>query len=475
VQSSLSGSATYSDNINLAPPGQERSDLVMVVSPLLSVQRNGPRLRLQVAYSPELLFYTNGTNSTSIRNTLDGSGTAEIVQGRLYFDALARISQQNVSPYGTLAANSVNGSNNRAEARTLSFGPYLRSNFGQDGSYQLGYRHSRTEFNNAALSRSETNEIYGSASGNTGLRDLNWGLNANRQDANYAGLRTQRFEQASGTLTYRIESRISVHATAGFDRNSYTAFSGETSKGSYYSAGFDWSPTPTTSLSGQYGHRYFGATELLQFSHRSRDTIWQLGYTKDRTTSAELLSAPADANTSALLTNFFQSRYPDPAARAQAITSFLQQQSILPNGGITQFNFLSNQVFLQQRLDASVSLIGKRSTISLGINSSKQTALSDQNVPSDVFATSRSFRQSGVSANWNYTLGQRTSATFSAQRQKSEAVGGPGKTTQRILSASVQRQLQRNLTATLTVHNIRQDGTANYKENAIAAAAHLQF
>lgn len=467
---------TYSDNINLAPAGQERSDWVTSISPSLNLQRKSSHLDLKFSYTPELLYYANASNGTNVRNSLQGTAKAEIINDQLFFDANAQISQQNVSPYQTLAADTVNGSNNRTETRTVSLGPYLRSRFGNDGSYLIGYRYTRSDSDSDVLALSNSNDFYASVSDGVGSK-VKLGLDYDRQTSNYAKLNDQRTEHLSGTLSYLVDSRLTLFVTAGQERNDYVTFTGEDSGGAYYSAGIKWAPNPTTSLNAQHGKHYFGNTDQFQFTHRTAMTVWRVGYSNDQTTSVQQLLLPATFSTAVLLDNLFLSRFPDPVARNQAVASLLQQ-SALPNGQIQQFNFLTNQIYLQKRLDVSLALVGLRNTITFVFNKSEQRALSAETIPLDIFAGDRRFRTTSFNASWSYRLGAQTSATLTGQRTRSEALDSPDESRQRLFTLALQRQLQRNLSASLQLRNTRQDGNflgSGYSENAIVGSLRMQF
>jgi hypothetical protein len=119
---SISADEQYSDNINLTSTNQ-RSDLVTTITPGLVLTRSSRRLDVAFDYSPQVVYYARGSNGFQVRNTLDARLSASIIENLLYFDATSNIQQGNISPFGTQAADSVNGSNNRVESRSYSFGP----------------------------------------------------------------------------------------------------------------------------------------------------------------------------------------------------------------------------------------------------------------------------------------------------------------------------------------------------------------
>ena len=481
LQPSLSVDETYSDNINLAPAGSERWELVTNVSPALRLTRYGSRLKLDFGYQPQFLYYARGTNNSVVRNYLDANANATIVENLLFFDARAAVSQQNVSPFGSLAANSVNGSANRAESRIYSLGPTLRSRFGNDLSYNLGYRYTGSSYNSNALGASHTSQVFGSVQSGTSFRDLGGGLTYNRSDQSYGGANRIIIENAGANLTYVLSPTIRLLAGAGYDRNRYPAAPGQGLSGPSYFGGFDWNPTHHTRLSAQVGHRYFGPTANVVFNRTTARTSLSVSYSRDQTTSSATGLAMVASPQYVLVDQLLRTAIPDPVLRAQAVAGILTQAG-LPTYGTT--GFLSNQLYLQKRFDVSLALLGLRNTVTLSAFRSESQVLSTLTTSFDVFNQASNFRQTGFTVSWSHKLGPRTSANLIAQKIHNQAIVGSGDTRQRILTASVSRQLQKNLSGALTYRNVRQDSASagaggffsgSYRENAVLGSLRLTF
>ena len=477
IQPSLTVTETYSDNINLAPSGSERSDFVTTISPSLRVTRLSPRLILNLGYAPELLYDARGSNGTTIRNYLDASANATLVQNLLFFDARGNVSQQNASPFGTLAANSVNGSSNRVEARSFSFGPSLRSRVGNDLTYNAGYRYSTTSSNSNVLSRNDINQIYGAVQTSTSFRDLGVSANFDRTDIRYGGQNEILTQSVGTTLTYVVSPTLRLRATIGYDSNDYPSFPDRNLNGTSYSGGFDWTPSRNTGLNAQIGRRYFGNTANIAFTQRTARTVLNVSYTRDQTTSSQSLSGLIANPNYALIDQLLQASIPDPVLRAQAVIDALVRAG-LPSSRFDPIGFVSNQLFLQKRFDVSLALQGVRNTVTFDVYRSESQALSTLNI-SDVFNQSQSFRQSGATANWTYRLGPRTTTTVTAQKFRNESLVGTATTRQRILTASVNRQIGRRTSGSLQYRNARQDGsglgTGNYHENAVIGSVRFDY
>ena len=473
---------TWSDNINLAPSGSERSDFVTSITPTISATRFGRHLTANFTYQPQFLFYANGTNGNTLRNALAADLKATLVDNFLTFDAGAAITQQNVSPYGTLAANTVNGSSNRAETRTYSLGPTLQSRVNQDISYNAGYRFTQSSSNNSAYATNHSSTAFAGFESSTSFRDIGFGGNYSRQDQQYGGLNEVITEQVGGTLTYVVTPTVHLRGNFGYDRSSYPTTGQADLKGLSYSAGFDWQPSHHSSLNVLFGHRYFGPTANVRLQQASNRYVLSASYTRDQTTSTGSgLTLVADPNY-ALLDQFYQASIPDPALRAQAVAAALLSLG-LPVSQFGTSGFLSNQLFVQKRADISLALLGVINTVVFDIARTQSQSLSAITAGFDVFNQSNRFQTTSYSATWSHKLGPLTSMNGTIQKNRNSAETGFGDTSQRIFTVGVTRTFTRHLSGSVLYRNSMQTSNSgsggfyggNYRENAVLGSARLTF
>lgn len=141
IEPSLSLKETYSDNIKLAPPGNEKSDFVTQINPGISLTGTGPRLKVNARYGMQNLIYAEESSRNATRHLLNADANAELADDLLFLDAKASISQQNISSFGSQTTDNVNITDNLSEVRTYSFSPYLINRFGSMASSELRYTH----------------------------------------------------------------------------------------------------------------------------------------------------------------------------------------------------------------------------------------------------------------------------------------------------------------------------------------------
>ena len=472
---------TWSDNINLAPAGQERSEFVTTISPSFAVTRTGSRLNLQFSYAPSYLYYANGTNGASLRNSLAATANLTVIENLLFFDASTSIAQANISPFGTQAAYTVNGSTNRAETRSYSFGPTLRSRLG-DINYTLGYQFATSNSDSSAIAAGHTSSYFASAQTSTSFRDIGLGVNYNRTDQGYGGSNSISTESLSTTVTYVLQPTIHLRATAGYDRDDYPVAGQRGQSGVQYSGGFDWQPSHHTSVNVTYGHRYFGPTASISVAETTPRFSLSGSFSRDQTTSVgNGLTTTTNPNY-VLIDQFLRATITDPAARAQAVTATLQQNG-LPTSQFATNAFYSNQLYLSKSLSVALALIGLHNTVTFDVSRSESQGLSNLAVGFDVFNQAQRFRTTTYSANWSHPLGPRTTVNATAQKSKSEALEGSGNTQQRLLVASINRQFTKTLSGTALYRNTVQTGSGdntgfyggNYRENAVLGSLRVNF
>ncbi len=479
---SLSLDETYSDNINLSSRGNELSEFVTTVTPGLRISRASPRVNLAFDYQPQFIYYARGTNGSGIRNFLDATANVTVIENLLFFDASSSITQQNISPFGTQAANTFNGSANRAESRTVSFGPTLRSRYGQDLQYDAGYRYQASNSDNSAYASNHTSVFFADFQSSTSFRDVGFGGNVNRTDQAYGGANEIVTETIGGTLTYVVAPTFHLRGNVGYDRNTYPTTGQADLKGPSYSGGFDWQPDHHSSLNVQVGHRYFGPTANISLQHTTPRYALSAVYTRDQTTSTGSgLSLVADPNY-ALFDQFFRATIADPVARATAVTGALQQLG-LPVSEFGTTGFLSNQLFVQKRYDVSLALFGLRNTVTFDAGRTESQSLSAITSGFDIFNQANRIRSTVYSINANHRLGPHTTINVTAQKIHNVALQGTGDTQSRIFTASVNRQLQPHLSGSVLYRNSSQTGDSidggfyggNYRENAVLGSLHLTF
>ena len=142
---SLKLAETYTDNVFLSPDGLRQSDWITQVIPGISVTANGPRLRLDAAYAPEIVYHAQTEREDKVFHRGNAVGTLELADELLFLEAGARVDQYDVSLQGPLTTSNVNITGNRATAATTYVSPYLLRDIGSAARAEARFTYSTWE------------------------------------------------------------------------------------------------------------------------------------------------------------------------------------------------------------------------------------------------------------------------------------------------------------------------------------------
>jgi uncharacterized protein (PEP-CTERM system associated) len=477
VTPSLTLSETYTDNVFLSPRGSQQSDWITQVIPGISVTTNGPRLRLDASYAPEVVYHAQTEREDKVFHRGNAVGTLELADELLFLEAGARVDQYDVSLQGPLTTSNVNITDNRATAATTYVSPYLRRDIGSAARAEarLTYSTFASDEDQPTLPDNTARRILLRLTNGPAYRRLTWEAAYTGESIKYD---TQQ-ETTSKVLTVSarrsITSTVGLLVLAGYER--YDTGLPEALEDPRYSAGLDWTPTSRTRLAATAGQRLGDETYSFEFRHRTRLTIWNVTYAEDVTTSREQFFVPATQSTAGALDQIFLSQYPDPVARQKAVQEFTARMGLAPSLG-APVNFFSDQLFLQKRWLASAGLQGSRNTLVATAFWEKRELAGGTLSPVDDFAASESIRTSGGSLAWGLRLAARTTWNLQAGYTRSEFLDSGQVDDFVTLQAGFTRQLQPRVSGSLSYRLQNKDSTqagAEYRENAGIASLLMRF
>ena len=466
---------TYSDNIRLAPTGNEQSSFVTEVMPGFAVNGLGRRSQFQATYQARGVTYSNDVGSSNLQNYLNARGTAQLVDDLLFIDGTANITNLSTSPYGPQAINSSYAINNRSEVRTYSISPYVRQRYGSVAQAEARYTHQGLSSDTPGFSNYNSDLLNLFVNSGEAFRLVSWDVTASRRHSSYSSLNSVDNDYLNGVLRYKLTDQLSLTGSAGYERYTYQSIN-DGPRGASWSVGFDWRPSSRTSLAATAGRRFFGDTYSLNGIHRSRYTTWNVSYNEDITTTQQQLVDSGSISTTAFLDQVFSATIADPTARAQAVEAFIRATNLPatlanPNAG------LSNRFFLQKRLQGSVALNTGKSTVLVSVYNTlrrPQTGVSD-NV--GLFTASNPLfidesRQRGVSGLWNLRLTPSTSMNLNARYYRTTSLLSNRTDDNTLVTLGLSHQLSPKTTGTVELRRYQgsysQTGT-DFRENAISA------
>lgn len=474
----LSAETTFTDNVALAPSASKASDWVTQLRPGVSLNGGGARLKLNATYSAEFL---NGADSgrSDLSHQFSGSGNLELVRQFLFIDARGSVAQQNISLLGPQTDSNVNTTGNRATIRTTVVSPYLRHSFGPAAEAEVRLTHGTVSSDStAALAKSQGTGISMRITSGPAFRLYTWNVAYSRDSVGSAQQPEVTTERITAGGRRLITSQVALVSSVGYETSDYAAI-GKAPSGTFWNAGFEWSPTPRTRLVATTGKRYLGTNRSLNFSHRTRLTTWSANYSEDVTTTHAQTLTPSSVSTASFLDTLFLAGVPDPVARQLAVQNFIAQNG-LPASLTVPLNLLTTQTILVKRWQASVGIHGVHNTVLGNVFTQTSEAVAAGVAASGAgdFASSSTVKQMGAGVLWNWRIATRLASNVSAGFNRSEFPSLGRKDDSTYLRLAVTRQFQPKLTGSLNVRSLRNESNvagAGYTENAISAALNMRF
>ena len=362
---------TATDNVDLAPDDRKQSDFITEIAPSIRIDGGGGRVKLHLAYQLDGIIHARDSSRNEIQNTLDAFGTAEVVDNFMFVDVRGTIAQEVISPFGPRSPSSANFNANRTESRTFQVSPYVRGQIRGFADYTV--RYSVTDFRSSAGGdNSRLKEISAGLKGDSSYSQLGWGIDVFSQKTEFAQSPDSQQDRARGHLTYGISPQFHVSSTVGVERNDFVAFEKITE--TTYGAGFGWAPSERTTVTGNWEHRFFGNGWDYSVSHRRPLLAFSFTGRRDAESDAQRASSRGSGISFDLLFNALTTRIPDPAQRAVEVQRLLQQGGIPADLNLPS-DFLTNGIFINSDMQASVAILGSRNTTAFSIHHTKREQL----------------------------------------------------------------------------------------------------
>ena len=357
--------ATYSDNIRLAPTGQEQGSFVAEVTPRLSIRRSGPRLNLGFDYNLQGLYRTED-DQADIFNQFAGDARAELLPEWLFLDFVTTYTQQNILATD-LGGDNIASRGERTDVWTYAVSPFLAHRFGT-----LAAAEARLSFSGV-----DNSETFDTTADNIDLQFLGgsdfqrtpWRVFYERQKNTPSEGEGSTFQRTGVQLGYQLTSQFGVFSILGYEENDFASVRPESERDGFsWAAGANWTPSRRTRLEGGYSERPFGGTFFLDVSRAERRATWRASYREDfsTTTQAQL------EQQAALITD--------------SVTGQAETVPVPPPSLVTE------DVFLSRRFEGSLGYLWRRTTASLALFAEDrrfETTGDDQRVHGGALAASR--------------------------------------------------------------------------------------
>ncbi|MCP1335896.1 TIGR03016 family PEP-CTERM system-associated outer membrane protein [Futiania mangrovi] len=252
---------TISDNIDLAPSGQEDSAIVTTAYGGFEALYDSPRFRgggvLELAGD---VYHgrDNGKKFDGLRLNTNAFGTAEIIPNRVYVDMSGYWRDVLINSDGRISLNPVAGAGERTGVGNITISPSYRQPLGSNLIGEVRTTHSltggasgdiSTEVRNAARASLGTTRPFGRF-GFESFAEYSNTDSDETGDVNDLERMTAQF-----TGSYELSPRFALLGRVGYDEIDSAGFTEEMS-GFSYGGGFRARPTPRSSVEVIVGERY---------------------------------------------------------------------------------------------------------------------------------------------------------------------------------------------------------------------------
>lgn len=282
----LTTELVYTDNIDLAAEN-ERSGLSSVITPRISLNGVGRRMKMNFSYAPSYLyrFYNGGSNGFD--HNLSASLNSELYRDVLFLDARANGGISLVDPFGGNPGDGINESDNARQNFSLTIAPYILKHFGSYADLRVGYNFSKVW--NEGASSSNGNGVDFSLTSGRRFQIIDWSIDGSITQTEYQAGDDSIFAKINSRVGYAINRNWRINAYVGYDDNDFLNQAGELdgrdSSGFFYGGGVTWKPSSRTTLDLSVADRFFGTNLYFNFRHQSRRSVWTASLTHEPTNS----------------------------------------------------------------------------------------------------------------------------------------------------------------------------------------------
>ncbi len=478
AEAGVSSRITFTDNVGASEDAN--SDFIFEVSPTLNVSRAAGRLAGSMNAAFRNVMYADESDRNTSFLAFRGQGQFEAIEDLLFVDALGVISRDNLAVFSGRSRNDSLNTSSNDETRTFSISPRLEFRFGDTAAATLRYRSQwLSGADNVGGGDQHIDTWSANASDGRAFGPLGWFVDYQKRDTQYS----EDVRDVSSTVgrvgtSYTVTPQFVLRASVGRESNTF-GLSGR-DEGNTHGLGFDWFPTPRTSLTAFSEKRLFGRGYDVQFLHRARRSAWRLSYVRDFSAADELFEGSAEDYFFNLKSESLVASIPDSVQREaearQWSRDMLDQFGLAGSGA--QIGFFSNTQLVTRRLAAEMSMSGVRDTLTFSLyrTESSRFAPDVKPIAGDQFSSFDRIRDIGGGVSLNRKISETQSATVALTHNRASGEGTVDQDNRRTtISVGVDRALGPKSSGSLIYRHQTSSGTSDFTENSVAASFSMMF
>lgn len=472
-------SATYSDNILLAPSGQEGGDWLIEASPIVTARSNSPRASYSLHYEMRNYWRVSGDDTELARHALNATGRFALLEDRLWLDLHGYMGTVADSAAGPIALQPSSSLVNTAKFRRFSVSPWYRDRIGNAAIYELRYTvaHAGGDagFALAEVEHSASASVDGIQ---RGASPWNWSVFGETQRREFESDTTRDRDHAGARIFYRLNPELRVFASAEYDRIENVRNSDGDDSGFGPGLGFEWAPTQRLTVEGSATRRYYGTTADARAAYTARRTTMGIQYSRGIITNSDLTLLLFDP---AALTS---------GTGSQGISSVIND---LIAGGVTPAvataltqGLITDAALQHRTLMLFWGLRGVRNSLTVSGWESRRSPTTDLSELTAILAPggatgailSDDFTERGLGLNFQHRLDARSTVEVRLDRRETISSGQNFESRLTALWAAYITQLTSRTAAFVGFRAVRQSaegGPTEYDENAGVVGITVRF
>jgi uncharacterized protein (PEP-CTERM system associated) len=350
VAKSVTLGEVYTDNVDLEHENK-KSEWITTVTPNISLQAKGARANLDLTASLEANTISGASDSITPR--LGANADAEIIKDFVFIDTSANITQNTVDAFSPSGVDSLNSTENTTNTYNYNISPYFIQRFKGAAEVTGRYTYNYQLNSNADVDDSSSQAVMLGVNSGSDFTQLTWGSTVDYKDSN-SDTAGSELLSADANVGYKLNRSWQLQSSLGYEWNEFNTSVRDSSDGAQWSVSAVWTPTNRTSLNIGYGDRFFGSTPTLDFTHRSRKSLFTASYSRELTDSATLLSQ--------------QNAFSATDAFGEPIDPITGDPLPVSNSTLN----VTDGVFVDEQFQLAYTLTGKRSTFTMGGSHSTQ-------------------------------------------------------------------------------------------------------
>jgi len=392
----------YSDNICLSGVDKQ-GQWVGTARPDVSLQGRGGRASMNLRAGVELNTLgesniecvggrgRNLGNRESVVPRVSFNGDMELIENWLTLEANAMAAQNPVNPFAAGGDDAINGVDNTNLTYQYGAGARSQRRIGDRGIFSARYNYNEQYNSVRLIGNSTQHSAQASLGTDPAAARLSVGINGSYRkiefdDSPQGPAFSPEFATVTANARLRLSRSFALDATVGEEFNDFISLSDEID-GTFWDAGFTWTPNPRVSVAAGYGERFFGSTPRLNINYRHKRSTFNLSYLRS-------INLPRD------IRGRFNQQVQDLPPDAQDLLPDIEDlpgDPLAGNGGNT---FIGRGPIQNETLSLSWGFQARRTGVGLNASESLQTQ----------FATGNSATFRNVSLTLTRRLGPSMSA-----------------------------------------------------------------